>query len=389
MSEGPPETGPSPLFRWLFEMPIFSERTMRMEALIARLRLMVIAVNSLALAFLVNTDGMNVRWSWILVGFVWAYALPVAMLEPYKRWSVFRGSLLTATADTMVISAFVMTTGGWQSPFFALYYLSILSMAMRFELRQTLAGCGINIIAYSLVYLWGWERSVDAFGELFLRDVYMYVMALGAGHLAREENRRSRQVEQIERLNAENAKLLSRNERAARTDRLTGLLNRAYFEKVAHRELRRAKLSGGYLSLLFCDMDHLKQLNDELGHDVGDRVLKATGSVLKRCLKSTEHIGRYGGDEFVVVLPNQTRETAFDRAEQLIRAVFQLNRGLADDLQVGLSVGIATYPFDGNDYGMLLKLSDQAMYLAKRDGGNRVRTANDLRMFWEELPHSA
>jgi GGDEF domain-containing protein len=62
---------------------------------------------------------------------------------------------------------------------------------------------------------------------------------------------------------------------------------------------------------------------------------------------------------------------------------------LPEDLHVGMSVGIATFPFDADDYPMLVKLADQAMYLAKRDGGNRVRTANDLRLFWEMLPKSA
>ena len=100
-------------------------------------------------------------------------------------------------------------------------------------------------------------------------------------------------------------------------------------------------------------------------------------------------IGRYGGDEFVVVLPSVTRETAFDRAEQLIENMRALNDGLTDDLQIGLSVGIATYPFDAQDYATLVKLADQAMYLAKRDGGSRVRTANDLHLFWEDVPRTA
>jgi len=384
-----PESGAMSRFKWLFEMPLFTERTVRMEALIARLRLVVLVVNTLALAFLLDTSGWQMDWAWALIGITWTYGLPVVLLQPYKRWSVFRGSMLTAAADTLIISAFVAVTGASDSPFFVLYYLSVVSMAMRFELRQTVVACVFNIVAYSYVFLANWQPGGDAFGDLLLRCSYMFVMAVGAGYLAREENSRSREVEVIEKLNAENARLLSKNERAARLDRLTGLLNRAYFEKLALRELRRARTSGGYLSLLFCDMDNLKRLNDELGHDVGDRMLKAAGSVLKRCLRTHEFIGRYGGDEFVVVLPNLTRETAFDRAEQLIEAVRGLNEGLTADLIVGLSVGVATYPFDASDYTMLVKLADQAMYLAKRDGGSRIRTANDLRMFWEEMPRTA
>jgi diguanylate cyclase (GGDEF)-like protein len=224
---------------------------------------------------------------------------------------------------------------------------------------------------------------------LFMRVSYMLILAVAVGRLAREEVVRSQEVEQIEQLNAENAKLVSRTERAARYDRLTGLLNRAYFEKEFRRELRKARSSRGYLSILFCDMDRLKQVNDELGHDFGDRVLKQVAASLKRELRSNEAIGRFGGDEFVVMLPNLTRESAFERGEQLVAAVEELNNGAPDHLRIGVSIGVATCPFDATEYSLLLKLADQAMYLAKREGGARVRTANDLRLFWEDLPKIA
>ena len=89
------------------------------------------------------------------------------------------------------------------------------------------------------------------------------------------------------------------------------------------------------------------------------------------------------------MLPNVTRETAYDRAEALLGAVEVVNAGLPDEFQIGLSIGIATFPFDAQDYPTLVKVADQAMYLAKREGGNAVRTANDLRLYWEEIPRRA
>jgi diguanylate cyclase (GGDEF)-like protein len=385
---GTEEEQQQPGFAWLFELPPRTERSMRMEALIARLRLLVILINCVLMAFFLDTSGMQTELAWLTVTAVWLYAVPVALLQPYRRWRVFETGIITGVADSITTMVFIAVTGGWESPFYLLLYLSVAAIAMRFDLRQALAACGVYAASYALIYFATWDPGRDEFGAVALRLAYLLFIAVGVGHLAREENHRARQIDEIERLHAENQRLHHRSERAARLDRLTGLFNRAAFEKEAQKELRRAK-SGGYVSVLFCDMDRLKRINDELGHDAGDRVLRSVGSAMKRTLRREDLIGRYGGDEFVVVMPNVTRETAYDRADQLIEAVQSVNESLTDDLRVGLSVGIAVYPFDAQDYPTLVRLADQAMYLAKREGGDRSRTANDLRLFWEEIPHSA
>jgi diguanylate cyclase (GGDEF)-like protein len=373
----------------MLAIPPLSERTMRMEALIARIRLLVLAVNTVALALLLDTSGMRMDLVWPLVGFGFLYAIPTALLEPYRRWRAFQTSIVTTALDSVLTAAFIAVTGGDSSPFFLLYYLSVAAVAMRFDLAQAIGTCFWYALLYGVVFLWTWDASTHEAGVLLLRLAYMFFVALGVGHLAREEYTRTLELDEIEKLAAENQRLHSRNERAARFDRLTGVLNRAYFEKDAQRELRRVRAGTGYLSVLFCDMDKLKRINDELGHDAGDRVLRQAGAVLKRSMRQNDIIGRYGGDEFVAVLPNLTRETAWERAEMLIQGVKAINEILPEDLHVGLSVGIATFPFDAQDYPTLVRVADQAMYLAKREGGNRVRTANDLRLFWEEMPHTA
>ena len=373
-------------FAWLFELPPHTERTMRMESLIARLRLVILVLNTVLLTFVLDTAGMRMQAVWILVGMGFLYGIPLAFLQPYRRWRVFQTSMLSSLADSLLIAIFIGASGGSQSPFFPLYFLSVVAVAMRFELRQAVVTCAIYAFMYAVAYFVTWDRTADEFGRLAMNCSYMMILAVAVGHLAREEGSRSRQVDEIERLNQQNARLLSKTEKAARFDRLTGLLNRGFLEKDAQRELRRARTSGGYLSVLFCDMDKLKRINDELGHDTGDRVLRQAGAALRQRLRSQDIIGRYGGDEFVVILPSLTRETAFDRADQLIEAVRGINDALPEDLHVGLSIGVATFPFDAPDYVTLVKVADQAMYLAKREGGNRVRTANDLRLFWEEMP---
>jgi diguanylate cyclase (GGDEF)-like protein len=390
MREKPAAGGHAPSsLAWLLELPPHSERTMRMESLIARLRLVVVSANAFALVVFLDTSGWQMGLTWALVIFAFAYGGLIVALRPYRRWAVFETSMATALLDSVVIAAFIASTGGDRSPYYLLYYLSLTAIGMRFELRQVVAMSGLYAASYAVVFLWSWDPAMDAFGQLFLRSAYMGLVAVSVGHLAREETSRSLQVEAFEKLHEENRKLMSKREKEARIDRLTGLTNRASLEKDAHKALRRVRSTGGYLSVLFCDMDRLKAINDELGHDAGDRVLRQAGTLIRRALRSQDLVGRYGGDEFVVVLPNLTRETAFERADHLIAGFKQINEMLPEDLHVGLSVGIATYPFDAEDYPTLVKLADQAMYLAKRDGGNRVRTSTDLRLFWETIPRTA
>ena len=376
-------------FAWLFDVPARSERTMRMESLIARLRLMILCINSLLLIFLLDTRDMHMQVVWGIMAFSFLYGIPLVALEPFRRWRVFQASMASTLLDSLGIAVFIGATGGSASPFYPLYLLAAAAVAMRFELRQAVVACLIYAFTYAITYFVTWHGSATEMGELIVRLAYMLLIGVGVGQLAREENTRAQQVEVVERLNAENARLLSRNVRAARVDKLTGLLNRGFLEKSAQRELRRTKTAGGYLSVLFCDLDRLKRVNDKLGHDAGDRVLRHAASALRQRLRPQDAIGRYGGDEFVVILPNVTRETAYDRAEALLGAVDVVNAALADDLQIGLSIGVATYPFDAQDYATLVKVADQAMYLAKREGGNAVRTSNDLRLYWEEMPRRA
>jgi len=197
-------------------MPPHSERTLRMEALIARLRLLVLCVNAAALALFLDTSSMHTDAAWWVIAGAILYAVPVVALQPYRRWRVFQASLLTAVADTLVIALFVSATGASTSPFFLLYYLSVAAVAMRFELRQAIACCLLYAFTYAVVFFATWQGSANEFGELMLRTAYMIFIAVGVGHLAREEESRSRQVDEIERLNLENSRLLTRSERAAR-----------------------------------------------------------------------------------------------------------------------------------------------------------------------------
>src|SRR6185295_748832 len=127
-------------------------------------------------------------------------------------------SLFSALIDSLAIAFFLAVTGASESPFYPLLYLSVAAVAMRFDMRQAVIACCFYAFTYAAVFFVTWGSTSDEMGQLALRIAYLFFLSVGVGHLAHEENSRAREMEVIERLHAENAKLLSRKERAARFD---------------------------------------------------------------------------------------------------------------------------------------------------------------------------
>ncbi len=157
-------------------------------------------------------------------------------------------------------------------------------------------------------------------------------------------------------------------------DSLTGLLKHARIKEELEIELARARRSGKELCAVMIDLDHFKQMNDTYGHAVGDRVIRAVAHLLKQRLRKSDMIGRYGGEEFVAVLPECDIETA-EKIMNDIRERFALLRFNHEGTEFGctFSAGIACstqFPPSG-----LLVAADEAMYRAKRSGRNRVCAA--------------
>jgi len=156
----------------------------------------------------------------------------------------------------------------------------------------------------------------------------------------------------------------------ARRDALTGLPNRAAAEEMMQFCIRMSNTLSRQFSVLFVDIDRFKDINDSLGHSVGDQLLVAVAKVIKDTLRDEGMLSRLGGDEFLAVLPMRGVESAVSVTERLIDA-FRAPLRVGDHLlQVTPSIGIAQFPEHGNDIGTLLKHADTAMYEAKRQGGN-------------------
>jgi diguanylate cyclase (GGDEF)-like protein len=156
---------------------------------------------------------------------------------------------------------------------------------------------------------------------------------------------------------------------AARTDPLTGLLNRRALQELFELELDRARRSGRPLSLIVGDLDGFKGLNDRLGHQAGDQALRTLAAELGRWKRRIDMAARVGGEEFALLLPETDERGAFLVAERLRRAT---QRIFADaPLKLTISFGVASYPDHGDDAEMLLRAADQALYAAKDMGRDR------------------
>jgi diguanylate cyclase (GGDEF)-like protein len=172
----------------------------------------------------------------------------------------------------------------------------------------------------------------------------------------------------------ENSWLFDRVKNLAIRDSLTELYNHRHSVELVAQELARVGRYASGVSLLMLDVDHFKQVNDEHGHPVGDSILREVARLLKEMLRAVDSVGRYGGEEFVVLLPHTTVEEARQTAERVRRTV-ERHRFPAGprELQITVSVGVASYPSPTVDSpAALIREADQALYRAKEAGRNRV-----------------
>ncbi len=182
-----------------------------------------------------------------------------------------------------------------------------------------------------------------------------------------------------EQLMAELKRTNERLEQLVVRDSLTGLYNHAYFQERLESEVRRSARHEHEFGLIFFDIDHFKRINDHLGHQVGDAVLKQIAAILHGTSRASddsfrlrEHdlAARYGGDEFVVILPETPKAGAATKAERLRAHI--ASSAFEQNLEITLSVGIAAFPEDGTTRDGLISAADTALYASKHLGRNRV-----------------
>jgi diguanylate cyclase (GGDEF)-like protein len=266
---------------------------------------------------------------------------------------VLEGSVAITFATLLVV-----LTGRDQSPFFFTFPLIVGGAALVVTPRVTLALASAAALAYIVAIVPPGANGVppQTVAVVGINITALVLLAYVAMVIAREQRR------------ARDAAI-----RLSTIDPLTGLFNRTFFFAAVEREIARSARSGRGFCLLMMDLDELKQINDRHGHFFGDRVLRGVGEVIRAGGRRIDTSARYGGDEFVVLLPETDPTGAYVLAEKIRLGVADLRVDVAGTLiQPSVSIGVVSYPDDGRTSDELMITADTSMYHSKRAGKNRV-----------------
>jgi len=172
--------------------------------------------------------------------------------------------------------------------------------------------------------------------------------------------------------------LRSRLEHQSIRDGLTNLYNRHFMEISLDREVRRAARNHSDISILMLDVDHFKKFNDTYGHEAGDCILREVAETFRLSVRAEDIICRYGGEEFVIILPETSQDSALERAESIRHSVSELRVRFRNEAlrEITISIGVATYPLSGSTLEEMLRAADRALYMAKHGGRNQVIMAD-------------
>jgi diguanylate cyclase (GGDEF)-like protein len=268
-------------------------------------------------------------------------------------------SSLTVSVEALIALALVtgllVLTGYGNSPFFFAFDLVAVAVALGPSSRIAFLAAAITTLAYLGVLAVDPARNSYGTGDLLrfgLNIGSVWLLAYLAGVFAAQA-RRDREDSLI--------------------DPLTGLLNRAQIYQTLDQEVSRTRRSERGFCLLMIDLDGLKGVNDNFGHSRGDDVLRALGGVVRRSIRTVDSAYRFGGDEFVVLLPETDIAGAFVVAEKIRAGVEEIGYALTHgEVQTSVSIGLVSHPEDGSTADELMRAADAAMYQAKSLGKNQI-----------------
>lgn len=294
----------------------------------------------------------------------------IVSLVAFSPWALAsRGLMELAAMGVMVSCAVIIVMRRINSPLMTVYAIAVVFFAQ-------------SSIAFMLGSAWNhqWWLAHAIFAVGFMALSYSVIQGfLTTGSFSKVYS----QAELFERLRtekkrADDALLKLRNaheklEVIAATDSLTSCANRRGFENSAQIEMERSKRSGAPLSFVTLDLDHFKQINDQHGHTIGDQVLIAFVGLVKKSLRPSDILGRIGGEEFAIILPDASLDDAVAMTDRL-RQMIEFELFTIEDRTINLTVsfGVSQFGVDGDDYDALYKVADRRMYRAKELGRNKV-----------------
>ncbi len=294
--------------------------------------------------------------------FFGAFILALHYVQFYKRES--RAKLAMETWVMIVFITWVVAySGNIDSPLLNLYLLPIIASSLILGKIMTaveVAAIVICYMAFSYDPKVGNFATLEYWGALLALLAPVVLVAYITSMLAADIRYAVDKIKQV-----------------SDTDDLTGLYNMRAFSSILQRAFKQAVRHGHPLSLVMVDSDNLKAVNDAHGHDAGNRLLQHLVRCVRDELRGSDVMARFGGDEFIMLLPETNRRGAQDMSERIRKSVessrFDIRGG---DINVTVSLGISSYPEDGGNLEAILDKADKAMYRAKQRGRNQVVVYN-------------
>ena len=320
----------------------------------------------------------------------WGFIVLQLLVYPHLAYRYARRSAHSQQAEINNLTAdclfFGLLVAALQFPLWIAFTVFIastlnitISRGVHGLLRSQVAFWGGALIS---VLLFGWNPSLETEWPatvMCLIGNVVYMAAIGVAAYSRNQQLREtrealRAGEQTLKHQLTEIQVLQEQlkEQAVR-DPLTGLYNRRFLDSIVGRELARAEREGLSMAVMMIDVDHFKKVNDRYGHPGGDEVLRKLAALLVEKVRVIDVPCRYGGEEFLLLLPSMAQEFALVRAEQCRKAFAELAvQSGADSIRATISIGIACYPQHGESFAELTRCADVALYRAKQEGRNRV-----------------
>jgi diguanylate cyclase (GGDEF)-like protein len=362
---------------WSRPDPVLAAAGVAGELLVAKIRLCLASI--LLLIPLIDTLFFPVEPKEAIVGlsltggtFLLSIIVYFLISREYNpSWLSFASSGFDVTLVSGALALFLVMnephTAVNSKVVFEGYFLAIAATSLRYDKRVCITAGVLAFVEYFAIVSFAathWDLNSPKYAPYqygvfgWSNEVSRLIIMLAASALSLAVVSRGQKLLQL-----------------ATSDPLTGLFNRAYVDERFSVELSRARRYGQVLTIAVIDVDHFKSLNDTHGHMAGDQVLRKIGEILRETFRQSDTAGRYGGEEFVVVLPETDIEAAQQKLESLRELVAntQMMFGTLDEkAEVTISAGLASFPQDGDDAAELFALADVRMFQAKGEGRNRV-----------------